>query len=205
MARLNDDDVVEEKVAKLEIVVESQEAMGEIAHSQRVLIAGESLVVFAFGTIAEADQDLGLTDVNDFLNKAHRFPFLAEPMPSIFLFVRPEGLDVQCLMFNVQRRIPMNVLPPLLSKVFLLNLNRSTIVEHELVLQCHQLENEEDSNTIRDPTRLQVEINVRDYCAYNYEHAHIPASRGDLFQTASKIHQLDVVTRNGDLLVSHVR
>jgi len=59
MARLNDDDVVEEKVAKLQIVVESQEAMAEIVHSQRVLIAEESLVVFAFGTIAEADQDLG--------------------------------------------------------------------------------------------------------------------------------------------------
>ena len=61
MARLNDDDVVEEKVAKLQIVVEieSQEAMAEIVHSQRVLIAGESLVVFAFGTTAEADQDLG--------------------------------------------------------------------------------------------------------------------------------------------------
>ena len=57
MARLNDDDVVEEKVAKLEMMEESQEAMGEIVHSQRVLIAGKSLVVFAFGTIAEADQD----------------------------------------------------------------------------------------------------------------------------------------------------
>jgi len=59
MARLNDDDVVEEKVTKLEVVVESQEAMAGIVHSQRVLIAGESLVVFAFGTTAEADQDLG--------------------------------------------------------------------------------------------------------------------------------------------------
>jgi len=61
MSRSNDDDVVEEKVARLEVVEESQEAMGEIVHPQRVLIAGESLVVFAFGTIAEADQDLGLT------------------------------------------------------------------------------------------------------------------------------------------------
>jgi hypothetical protein len=42
------------------MVEESQEAMGEIVHSQRVFIARESLVVFAFGTIAEADQDLGL-------------------------------------------------------------------------------------------------------------------------------------------------
>ena len=57
MAKLNDNDMVEEKVAKLEMMEESQEAMGEILHSQRVLIAGESLVVFAFGTIAEADQD----------------------------------------------------------------------------------------------------------------------------------------------------
>jgi len=57
--------------------------MAEIFHSQRVLIAGESLVVFAFGTIAGADRDLGLTCVNAFPNKAHRFPFLAEPILSL--------------------------------------------------------------------------------------------------------------------------
>jgi hypothetical protein len=33
--------------------------MREIVHSQRVLIAGESLVVFAFDTIAEADRGEG--------------------------------------------------------------------------------------------------------------------------------------------------
>jgi hypothetical protein len=74
MARSNNDD--EEKVARLDMMVESQEAMGAIVHSQRVLIAGEKLVLFAFGTIAEAD--IGLTHENAFLNKAHPFPFLAE-------------------------------------------------------------------------------------------------------------------------------
>jgi hypothetical protein len=41
MARSNDDDVVEAKVARLEVVEESQEAMGELVHSKRVFIARE--------------------------------------------------------------------------------------------------------------------------------------------------------------------
>jgi hypothetical protein len=61
---------------------------------------------------------------------------------------------------------------PLSSKTFRLNLNRSTNVEYILVLQCHQLE---DGN-MWNPTHLQGEINIRNYCAYVYEHMHLPAS-----------------------------
>ena len=67
------------------MAVESQEAMGTIIHSQRVLIVGDSLVMFAFGTI-------GLTHVNDFLNKAHRFPFLT-PVLFLILFFFVENMS----------------------------------------------------------------------------------------------------------------
>ena len=68
------------------MAVESQEAMGTIVHSQRVLIiVGDSLVVFVFGTI-------GLTHVNDFLNKAHRFPFLT-PVLFLILFFFVENMS----------------------------------------------------------------------------------------------------------------
>ena len=40
-----------EKVARRDMMVESQGAMGKIVQSQRVLIAADSLVVFAFGAI----------------------------------------------------------------------------------------------------------------------------------------------------------
>ena len=57
-------------------MVESQEAMEGVVHPQRVFIAAERLVVFGFRAIGA---ELGLTQahVNDFLNKAHCFPFLA--------------------------------------------------------------------------------------------------------------------------------
>jgi len=45
----------------LDMMVESQEAMGGVVHSQSVLIAGDRLVVFGFRAIVEA----------------HHFPFLA--------------------------------------------------------------------------------------------------------------------------------
>jgi hypothetical protein len=101
MAGSNDDD--EEKVARLDLTVESQEAMGAIVHSHKVLIAGGKLVLFAFGTIAEAD--LGLTDINDFLNKAHRFPFLAESTSCSFCSSRILRPQRSTLTLNPERRI----------------------------------------------------------------------------------------------------